>query len=36
MRIIAFIDQREVIEKIFTHLGLWPFPSHAPPDSVVA
>ena len=26
MRIIAFIDQREVIEKILTHLGLWPHP----------
>jgi hypothetical protein len=36
MRIIAFIDQREVIEKILTHLRLWPFPSHAPPDSAVA
>lgn len=36
MRIIAFIDQREVIEKILTHLGLWPHPSHAPPPSAVA
>ena len=36
MRIIAFIDQREVIEKILTHMRLWPFPSHAPPDSAVA
>ena len=26
MRIIAFIDQREVIEKILTHLELWPQP----------
>ncbi len=36
MRIIAFIDQPEVIEKILTHLGLWPAPSHAPPPSAVA
>ncbi|MDA2911616.1 hypothetical protein MYX04_11905 [Nitrospiraceae bacterium AH_259_D15_M11_P09] len=36
MRIIAFIDQCEVIEKILTHLGLWPHPSHAPPPSAVA
>ena len=33
MRIIAFIDQREVIEKILTHLGLWPHPAHAPPSA---
>jgi len=36
MRIIAFIDQREVIEKILSHLRLWPFLSHAPLDSAVA
>ncbi|MEC4668603.1 MAG: IS91 family transposase, partial [Nitrospirota bacterium] len=36
MRIIAFIDQPDVIEKILTHLGLWPHPSHAPPPSAVA
>ncbi len=33
MRIIAFIDQPDVIEKILTHLGLWPHPSHARPPS---
>ena len=31
MRIIAFIEQAEVIEKILAHLGLWPAPSHSPP-----
>ena len=30
MRIIAFINQPEVIEKILTHLGLWPNPSPSP------
>ncbi len=29
MRIIAFIEQPEVIEKILSHLGLWP--AHGPP-----
>ena len=24
-------DQPDVIEKILTHLGLWPHPTHAPP-----
>ncbi len=33
---IAFIDQRDVMEKILTHLGLWPHPAHAPPPSTVA
>ena len=36
MRIIAFIDQSEVIEKILTHLRLWPHPTHAPPPSALA
>ncbi len=36
MRIIAFIDQPDVIEKILTHLGLWPHTAHAPPDGAVA
>ncbi len=36
MRIIAFIDQPEVIEKILTHLGLWPHTAHAPPDGALA
>jgi hypothetical protein len=31
MRIIAFIEQAEVIEKILTRLGLWPAPAHSPP-----
>jgi hypothetical protein len=36
MRIIAFIDQPDIIEKILTHLGLWPYASHAPPPGAVA
>jgi hypothetical protein len=38
MRVIAFIEEQEVIRKILTHLGLWqikarPRPvAHAPPD----
>jgi len=32
MRIISFIDQPDVIQKILEHLGLWE-ESHAPPDS---
>jgi hypothetical protein len=36
MRIIALIDQPEVIEKILTHLELWPYAPHAPPSSAVA
>ena len=31
MRIIAFIDQPDVIKKILQHLGLWQ-DSHAPPE----
>jgi hypothetical protein len=29
MRIIAFIEQPEVIGKILIHLGLWPAPARA-------
>ncbi len=31
MRIISFIDRRDVIRKILEHLGLWE-EAHAPPD----
>jgi hypothetical protein len=31
MRIIAFIEQPEIIEKILAHLGRWPAPGHSPP-----
>ncbi len=34
MRIIAFIEQPEVIEKILTHLGLWPTHIRSPPAGV--
>jgi len=36
MRIIAVIDQPAVIEKILTHLGLWPAQVHGPPASAAA
>jgi len=36
MRIIAFIDQATVVEKILTNLGLWPIHSHSPPESLAA
>lgn len=36
MRIIAFIEQPEVIEKILTHLGRWPAQAHGPPESIAA
>jgi hypothetical protein len=29
MRIIAFIERPEVIEKILTYLSLWPAPAHS-------
>ena len=31
MRIIAFIEQPAVIEKILTHLGMWAASAHSPP-----
>ena len=30
-RLIAFIEQPEIIEKILTHLGLWPMRVYSPP-----
>jgi hypothetical protein len=36
MRIIAFIEQPEVIAKILTHLGLWPACAHSPPAPALA
>jgi hypothetical protein len=33
-RVIALSEQPEVIEKILTHVRLWPAPSHSPPDVV--
>ena len=34
IRLIAFIEQPEVIEKILTHLGIWPTHIHSPPAGV--
>ena len=36
MRMIAFIDQSEVIEEILLHVGLWPGSSHSPPEAAAA
>jgi hypothetical protein len=36
MRVLAFIEQPEVIEKILTHLALWPAPAHSPPVRTLA
>jgi len=36
MRIIAFIEQPAVIEKILRHLALWPSPAHSPPVAALA
>ena len=36
MRIIAVIDQAAVIEKLLTHLGLWPALAHGPPEAAAA
>jgi hypothetical protein len=36
MRIIAFIDQPDVIEKILAPLGLWPAPAHSLPQVLAA
>jgi hypothetical protein len=34
MRLIACIEQPAVIEKILTHLALWPTHIHSPPAGV--
>ena len=36
MRIIAVIDQPAVIEKLLTHLGLWPALAHGLPEAAAA
>jgi hypothetical protein len=33
MRIIAFIGEDAIIQKILKHLGLWETRSHSPPPS---
>jgi hypothetical protein len=33
MRIIAFIEKQEPIERILKHLGLWQPHAHAPPQN---
>ena len=32
MKIIAFIEQKEIIEKILRHLSLWDTRNHDPPS----
>ncbi len=36
MRIIAFIEDEEVIKKILKHLGLWKIKARPPPRAIVA
>jgi len=36
MRIIAFLEQAEAVEKIPTHLGLWLTQAHSPAESIAA
>jgi len=36
MRLIAFIEQAEVIERILSPLGLWPAHAHNPPVAAIA
>jgi len=36
MRLVAFIEQPDVIEKILTHLGIWPTQAHSPPMQSIA
>lgn len=36
MRIIRFIDQDAVVEKILSYLRLRPAAAHGPPDSIAA
>jgi hypothetical protein len=31
MRIIAFIEQPQIVAKILIHLALWPASAHSPP-----
>jgi hypothetical protein len=36
MRIITFIEQPAVIEKILRHLAMWRAPAHSPPVASLA
>lgn len=36
MKIISFIEDKDVIEKILRHLGLWKTRNHDPPAGKVA
>jgi hypothetical protein len=36
MKIIGFIEDDEIIEKILQHLGLWETRSHDPPNQVIS
>jgi len=35
MRIISFIEELDIIEKILRHLGLWDIRNHDPPKPAV-
>ncbi len=36
MRIISFIEELDIIEKILRHLGLWDIRNHDPPKPVLS
>ena len=36
MRIISFIEELDIIEKILRHLGLWDIRNHDPPKPVIS
>ncbi|MCP4717980.1 MAG: hypothetical protein GY860_00860 [Desulfobacteraceae bacterium] len=36
MRIISFIEELDIIEKILGHLGLWDLRNHGPPKPVIS
>ncbi len=36
MKIISFIEDLDIIEKILRHLGLWDINNHDPPQAVIS
>jgi hypothetical protein len=36
MKIISFIEDLDIIEKILRHLGLWDIHNHDPPQAVIS
>ncbi len=36
MKLISFVENLDVIEKILRHLGLWDIHNHDPPQAVIS